>query len=444
MAIIIISFILSPLLIQTEIVPAITFALLFGASMIITGAARSAAKRGMTINPTTGLPNFHAIRDYKRPPYAIVMLRLTVNGERFNHLTESDQKALTSEMVKVIQHTTGSQHVYHSDQEDFLFPVAAAKNDLFTSQFEQLKVQLETIKTGAPTINTIVATFGVDMDMHQDLSDRAAAASTALERGESQAIFMKVSDASMSLMSSARASVAPQQTEYIQKDVNSFNFPVFELPTNKFTGTYHLDIPFSPISFGHDAHEKIIRFLNLLKQGLSAQKSLATGSRPPRTWISIPPSVLTNTSLTDKIVQTLMDCSVTPCDLTIIVDNKTDLIESDRNLRAIKTLRAAGLGIAIHDYGLADWTYEQIRRVPATEIHLSERLLSANSLISKSVLRSTYQLAHQLGRELCLFNIDDAALLDYCRDLDTIYVSGPAVSPWVSVQQLGELYERQP
>lgn len=443
MAIIIFSFILSPLLIFTELVPALAFAVLVGANMIITGATRSATKRGMTTNPVTGLPNFHVIRNYKRPPYAIVMVRLTVNGERFNHLTESDQKALTSEMVSIIQRTTGSQHVYHSDQDDFLFPVVAGNTDLFTSQFEDLKVQLETIKTTATAINAIGATFGIDMDMHQDLSDRAAAASTALERAESRALFMKVSDASMSLIASARASAPPHRMGSIRKDVNTLFFPVVQLPTNKVAGTYLFNNKFRPISVGDDAHENIIAFLSLLKQGLSAQQSSRSGTRPSRTWISITQSVLTNSSLTDKIVQTLMDCSVTPCDLTIIVDNQTDLIENDRNLRAVKTLRAAGLGIAIHEYGLADWTYEQIRRVPATEIHLSERLLSANSLISKSVLRSTYQLAHQLGRELCLFNIDDAALLDYCRDLDRIYVSGPAVSRPVSIQQLGALYERQ-
>jgi EAL domain-containing protein (putative c-di-GMP-specific phosphodiesterase class I) len=89
-------------------------------------------------------------------------------------------------------------------------------------------------------------------------------------------------------------------------------------------------------------------------------------------------------------------------------------------------LRHIGIGISIDDYGTGQSTLSYLKKLPVNELKIDKSFVTAictneNDLI---MVRSTIDLAHELGLKVVAEGVEDAATVKQLRSLGCDFAQG--------------------
>ncbi|MGN6375814.1 MAG: putative bifunctional diguanylate cyclase/phosphodiesterase [Sphingomonas sp.] len=110
---------------------------------------------------------------------------------------------------------------------------------------------------------------------------------------------------------------------------------------------------------------------------------------------------------------------VTPDQLTLEVTESAAMTDPDRQVAALERITARGIKISIDDYGTGQSTLTYLKRLPAREIKIDKSFVLGleSSRSDQAMVRSTIELAHELGYAVVAEGVETAAILGSLADM---------------------------
>ncbi len=108
------------------------------------------------------------------------------------------------------------------------------------------------------------------------------------------------------------------------------------------------------------------------------------------------------------------------------VTESAAMADMDAAVAALEAYRARGITISMDDYGTGQSTLSYLRRLPIAELKI-DRMFVQHAHVNADdavLVRSTIELAHQLGIRVVAEGVEDQGCLDFLRDCGCDYVQG--------------------
>lgn len=117
------------------------------------------------------------------------------------------------------------------------------------------------------------------------------------------------------------------------------------------------------------------------------------------------------------------------------ITETTALTEMDEAVNRLTAYRKRGISISMDDYGTGQSTLSYLRELPLSELKI-DRMFVQNAHINHSdavLVRSTIELAQQLGVKVVAEGVEDQECLDFLRSCNCDYAQGWLVSKPLSL-----------
>ncbi len=159
--------------------------------------------------------------------------------------------------------------------------------------------------------------------------------------------------------------------------------------------------------------------------------------------VNVSTPLLDDPRFADEVAAAILRADVSPARLTLEITESAALADPDRAVAAMERLRALGVRLSIDDYGTGQSTLTYLKRLPASEIKIDKSFVQdmVSNRSDQILVRSTIDLAHELGFKVVAEGVEDAACLALLRTMgcDTAQgwhigkpVAGSALAPMVA------------
>jgi diguanylate cyclase (GGDEF)-like protein len=143
-------------------------------------------------------------------------------------------------------------------------------------------------------------------------------------------------------------------------------------------------------------------------------------------------------NLPDQIAQVLEAHGVEPASLTLEITESSVMADPARTIGILGRLAALGTNISVDDFGTGYSSLSYLKRLPANEVKI-DRSFVAGMLTSDSdraIVRSTVDLARNLGLRAVAEGVEDAATWAALCDIGCDYAQGYFLSPPIPADDL--------
>jgi EAL domain-containing protein (putative c-di-GMP-specific phosphodiesterase class I)/CHASE2 domain-containing sensor protein len=127
-----------------------------------------------------------------------------------------------------------------------------------------------------------------------------------------------------------------------------------------------------------------------------------------------------------------------PHHLTFEVTESAAMTDAAQAAAALQSFQQLGIGISIDDYGTGLSTLSYLRQLPLDELKI-DRSFVQHAHVNRSdavLVRSTVDMAHELGLKVVAEGVEDAECLTFLRSIGCDYVQGYLVSRPVAPQDI--------
>ena len=137
----------------------------------------------------------------------------------------------------------------------------------------------------------------------------------------------------------------------------------------------------------------------------------------------------------------LKEANVPPSQLTLEVTESALIRSPAEAIATLTTLRSQGVRLAVDDYGTGQSTLSYLKHLPVHELKIDKSFVTtlANSESDAILVRSTINLAHDLGLQVVAEGIEDRPTLDMLRELGCDYAQGYFISKPVGPSEFFEM-----
>jgi EAL domain-containing protein (putative c-di-GMP-specific phosphodiesterase class I) len=131
--------------------------------------------------------------------------------------------------------------------------------------------------------------------------------------------------------------------------------------------------------------------------------------------VNLAPTLVTDEGFPDRLVGSLRQFDVPPTRLTLEVKEMARLSDRALCLEAFTRLRAAGVGLALDDYGSGLSSITELYRMPFTEVKIDGALIgdAARDDNANIVMRAIVRLAHELFMVVTAEGVETESQLDH-------------------------------
>jgi diguanylate cyclase (GGDEF)-like protein/PAS domain S-box-containing protein len=126
---------------------------------------------------------------------------------------------------------------------------------------------------------------------------------------------------------------------------------------------------------------------------------------------------LTDPDLPDVVVSALRDHACPPDRVTLEITESTVMVETERVNTVVQQLSDAGFELSIDDFGTANSSLARLRALPLSEIKLDKAFVCEldRRWEDATIVRSSINLAHDLGLRVVAEGVESAAVADMLR-----------------------------
>jgi diguanylate cyclase len=131
--------------------------------------------------------------------------------------------------------------------------------------------------------------------------------------------------------------------------------------------------------------------------------------------------------------------------LVIEITESAVVTNTESTIHTLNVLRALGVGVSIDDYGTGQSTLSYLKRFPADEIKIDQSFVSRmlDSPSDQILVRSTIEMAHELGFAVVAEGVEDAECLARLKEFgcDTVqgwHISKPKTAPEIEAMMDAE------
>jgi EAL domain-containing protein (putative c-di-GMP-specific phosphodiesterase class I) len=422
---------------------------LFALSMVGCRLAWLRWRNGSFTNTVSGLPNLAALRvERNAGSQALVAARIHNYAEIASTLETDDEAALIRQLVQRLSVARSSDaKVYQGDEGVFAWfvePGAPLANHL-----EALHALFRSpLSLGGQTIDAAV-TFGVELGSARPLQNRLGSALVAANEAWDEGLKWKYHDPARQEEVGWRLSLLGQLDAAIDNgEVWVAYQPQLDLSQQCLVGaealarwTHPTKGPISPVEFIAAAEQqgrigKLTDFV--LDRAIATAAAINRRGLKFTVAVNISARLLSDNGLVDRVQRLLRAHGLAPERLTLELTETEALQSSTSGPAVLEALRAAGIRIAIDDYGTGLSTLEYLRKVPANEIKIDQTFVKAmrHNRSDLIMVESTIALAHSLDRTVVAEGVEDRALLEQLAEMKCDVAQGYAIGRPMGVREL--------
>lgn len=170
-----------------------------------------------------------------------------------------------------------------------------------------------------------------------------------------------------------------------------------------------------------------------------AQGHLITGA------INISAKLLNSAEFIAALRGLVESSGIEPAWLTFEITESAAMNDPESAAAALRYFREMGIAISMDDYGTGQSTLSYLKRLPLNELKIDRSFVQfAHQNRGDGVLvRSTINLAHELGLKVVAEGVEDQACLDFLRTIGCDMVQGYLISRAVPAAELPALLHRR-
>ncbi|MDP5104438.1 MAG: EAL domain-containing protein, partial [Erythrobacter sp.] len=166
--------------------------------------------------------------------------------------------------------------------------------------------------------------------------------------------------------------------------------------------------------------------LAVLGQAINDARQWLIGGQEIAVAINISAGLLASDSFAARALALIKGAGVPARMLTFEVTESAQFDKADKAIAILESFRAAGVRLSIDDYGTGQSTLNYLKLLPVTELKI-DRSFVQHAHIDRGdamLVRSTVQLAHELGIKVVAEGIEDAACLAFIQGIGCDYGQG--------------------
>lgn len=162
--------------------------------------------------------------------------------------------------------------------------------------------------------------------------------------------------------------------------------------------------------------------------------------------INISIKSLQDVSFPDQLFEKLEQYNVDPEQITLEITETSMMVERSRTYDVISQLHNRGLMISIDDFGTGYSSLSYLKQLPIKEIKIDQSFV-ADMLEDDNdaiIVRSTIDLAHNMGRRIIAEGVENQDLFDLLEILGCDAVQGYHICPPLDVVELEKWLQQNP
>lgn len=124
--------------------------------------------------------------------------------------------------------------------------------------------------------------------------------------------------------------------------------------------------------------------------------------------------------------QLMLTCPELPSQLVLEVTESAVMQDPENAIGRLNALKQLGFSVSIDDYGTGHSSLAQLRRLPVDELKVDRAFVQnlGTDAIDQSIVRSTIQLAHELGLRVVAEGVEDESSWTLLRELQCDELQG--------------------
>lgn len=435
-------------LIEVDIVPA---ALLF-----LTVAYRSAMLRRQREtrrhHPASGLPNLVALEeDHERNPGTLVAAKLRNHSEIAASFEVKVEREIYAEIRRRIGVSGDASEIYHGDDALLWFTPQPMGQELANHLTGLHKLTAQSIRIGDREVDLLLS-FGVDADPERPLSSRIGSAILSAEEAARGNDVWKLYDPQRLHQAAWQLSLMSRLGQAIDSgEVWVAYQPKVDMATRDIVGAEALVRwlhptagAISPEQFvaAAEAHNRIGQLTYfVLETALRDLAGLRAAGHDIGMAVNLSSQMLDDADLVQRVETLLARYDVPRAKLTLEITETGELLSTPAKIAMMEKLAATGVQISIDDYGTGNATLEYLSRLPSQEVKIDRTFISdldrnAQNLI---LVRSTLEMAHNLGRRVVAEGVENEAVMRLLRELGCDIAQGYLIGKPLPCTQLSAM-----
>lgn len=434
-----------------EIVPALTLVLAAGTvrNIVLTHRFAEARRR---IDPESGLPNRLALE--ARAASAADRFVIAAQIDDFDALKLAiegdDLGMLLRRIAERLKVASGVAAVYRSEDRTLVW-LSPLPIDELESQLDGLRALMRSpFELGGRRLG-VSLTFGVaDADMADPAAHAAHAASLAKRAGK----FWRLHTVEAGEAISAELSLLGELDEAIRnRRIAVLYQPKLNLVTRRIDGVEALVrwnhperglLPpdcFIPLFEERGRLDEVT--LAVIAQALADAEGWRAQGLQIGVAVNISAPLLTSESFEARALALVGRAGLAVGQVTFEVTESAQFEDTDLSIAALERFRAAGVRISMDDYGTGQSALNYLKLLPLSELKI-DRMFVAQAHVDKGdamLVRSTVQLAHELGLKVVAEGIEESACLEFLAQIGCDYAQGYFVGRPLAAANLAALAE---
>ena len=170
---------------------------------------------------------------------------------------------------------------------------------------------------------------------------------------------------------------------------------------------------------------------------------LKAGGRTIRFAINVSAADVGHAAFVDSVVRAIRSSGADPASLTLEITESAIINSPEAAIGVLTALRDVGVQLSIDDYGTGQSTLSYLKQLPVHELKIDRSFVTSiceneNDLI---MVRSTIQMAHELGLRVVAEGVENAQTLRLLRSLDCDIAQGYLIGKAMSAEELLRLSE---
>lgn len=417
-----------------EIVPALALVLAAGAIRNLVLAHRFAEARRQ-LDADSGLPNRRALeaRDPRLADRFVIAaqiddfdaLKLAIEGDSLG--------ALLRRIAERLKVASGTEAIYRSEERTLVWLSQLAIDEL-ESQLGGLRALMRSpFELGGRRLG-VSLTFGVaDADMADPAAHAAHAASQAKRAGK----FWRLHTVEAGEAVSAQLSLLGDLDDALKNGgIAVLHQPKLNLATRRIDAVEALVrwnhperglLPpdcFIPLFEERGRLDELT--LAVIAQALADAQAWRARGLHIGVAINISAALLTAESFETRAMALVARSGLPAGQVTFEVTESAQFEDTDLAIAALERFRAAGIRISLDDYGTGQSALNYLKLLPLSELKI-DRMFVAQAHVDKGdamLVRSTVQLAHELGLKVVAEGIEERACLEFLAGIGCDYAQG--------------------
>lgn len=376
-------------------------------------------------NPLSGLPTATAIlHGDQTDPGLLVAARVRHFTDIVSALPPTYERELLKQIVTRLSLGTAGAQLLHGDDGNFFWLAPAEDHASVVDQFKALQLIFRTPIAVADRNFDVDVAFGLDQEVGVSLSHRIASALAAAHAASEQGVGWKVHDPAVAGAREWTLSLLGELDQAMQAGHIWVAYqPKMDLETRQFIGaealvrwTHATKGPINPAEFVEiaDKHGRIGKITGfVLEESMKLVKQARLWDPAFTVSVNVSPSQLISREIVEMVRLALARHQLPTDCLILEVTETATIVEGQAAQATMEELRSIGVGLSIDDYGTGMSTLEYLRRIPANELKVDRRFVSAlaSSVPDQAVVRSTIELAHALNMKVVVEGIETAEIL---------------------------------